>query len=121
VPVYTFANPTFTNIVNRWQQWRDRAYSCAAGAPPPATPAVDAASFCSTFQRTVDFVWGQFAARGNCQGVPGPALSQCVVAGILGYDLKAADPAKCAKCPALPCPAECVTDIQLNEGVQALL
>jgi len=119
IPIYSFSNPTFTNMVNRWQKWHDRAYQCSPSAP--ATLALDAANFCSTFQRTVDFVWGQFLQKGKCQGLAGTALNECVVAGILGYDLKAADPAKCAKCPALPCPAECVTDIQLNESVQGLL
>ena len=117
IPIYDISNPTFTNMVNRWQQWRERAYNC--GANPPATPATDAAGFCSAFKKTIDFVWGEFL--GNCLGLRGEALDQCLTAAILGYDLKAADPQKCEKCPALPCPAECVVDIQRNESVQALL
>src|SRR5262249_35884261 len=69
IPIYSYSNPTFTNIVSRWERWRARAYSCDASAPPPVTPALDAVGFCSMFQRTLDFVWDQFAVRGNCGGL----------------------------------------------------
>lgn len=120
IPIYTYSNPTFGNMVERWQQWRAGAYQCTPGAAP-ATPALDAVNFCATFERTINFVWDQFLARSGCSGPAGDALNQCVVAAILGYDLKSADPAKCSKCPAEPCPTECVIDIQLNQSVQALL
>jgi hypothetical protein len=121
VPVYKFSNPTYSNMVQRWRLWREQAHKCTGPTPPPATPALDATNFCAMFQRTIDFVWEEFLQLGKCQGTRGDALDECVVAGILGYDLKAANPEKCAKCPALPCPSECVTEIQLNESVQALL
>jgi hypothetical protein len=119
IPIYRASNPTFTNMVDRWKKWKEHSIQCQAS--PPATPAQDTVGFCSAFQRTVDFVWDEFVQRGKCTGKRGDALDDCVIAGILGYDLKAANPAKCEKCPALPCPTECVTDIQRNESVQALL
>ena len=123
---YEYNNPTLTDIVRRWQRWRQSPDPCSTDSIPKS-PAIDNKGFCQAFHRTVDFVWSNFLEKDRqstrvCSSIPDQARQdQCIVAGIIGYDIKSGyNPQMCRKCPT-ECPAVCTEELQRNESVQALL
>ena len=123
---FHLTNDTLNDAVKRWTRWQGVANNpCknTSGEAFTSAPAKDKGYFCSTFKKTVDFIWKEFAPQ--CAANRGDALDRCITAAIIGYDLKNStfDPNLCTKCPnddERICPRSCALEAQRNESVQAL-
>lgn len=122
---FHLSNDTLKDAVKRWTTWQGAANNpCkdSSSGAIAAAPVKDQSYFCSSFKKTVDFLWKEFLPQCPKHG---DAQDRCVTAAIIGYDLKNStfDASLCLKCPNEDeriCPRSCALEQQRNESVQAL-